>query len=160
MTQQLANLRRANATERRVLVEKTGNATHVRDDVSIGEADTAFEINGARLSNVDLSSPSLRAQAYAASLPEPSLLRARVRAYRGHNERLAARTRGLLGRSAEAEGNLRRLVALCTEEAEAGVDALVGRLVVAVESEVEAEVEVGRVREFLRRVKEAEGVVG
>ena len=51
---------------------------------------------------------------------------------------------------------MRRAVALCTRMEEEEVDKMVGGLVVAVESERGEEVDVGRVREFLRRVEEVE----
>ena len=48
-------------------------------------------------------------------------------------------------------------MSLCTDVAEERLDGMVGSLVVAVESEEGEEVEVGRVREFLRKVEGGSG---
>ena len=78
-------------------------------------------------------------------------------AYKTNNAGLREQAAQLKSRSVELEKKLRRVVALCTGVAEEKVDAMVGGLVVAVESERGEDVEVGRVREFLRRVEGVEG---
>lgn len=88
-----------------------------------------------------------------ASTPIPlSTLRAVAAAY-GSNHRLLVRTAAELEQQhGSVEATFRRLVALCTDLAEPEVDALLDRLLVAVESDGVGEVAVRRVRDFLRRV--------
>ncbi len=94
---------------------------------------------------------------YVSSLPPTKVLQARVSAYRRNNARLEAQAKDLASRSIELEEQLRKVVALCTGVEESRVDEMVAGLVAAVESERGEDVEVGRVREFLRRVEGAEG---
>ena len=76
-----------------------------------------------------------------------------MRAYRVNNLGLVEFANQLRGRSIELEKKLRRVVALCTGTEEERIDGMVGSLVLAVESEGGEDVEVGRVREFLRKVE-------
>ncbi|KAK3081111.1 hypothetical protein LTS18_010124, partial [Coniosporium uncinatum] len=103
----------------------------------------------------------------------PTILRARIAAYGSNNDRLRQRVQQLRSRSGQLEGMYRKVVSLCTGVEESRVEEMLGGLVVAVESEgaggglqriggpgvVEGSgaMEVGRVREFLRKV---DGVVG
>lgn len=123
-----------------------------RLDVKIGEADAGLEIETALLPErmEDLLPEHV---AYLTSLPPARILRARAAAYEHNNSALREQVKGLRGRSSELEAKLRRVVAICTGVGEGAVDAMVGGLVVAVESERGEDVEVGRVREFLRRVE-------
>lgn len=84
----------------------------------------------------------------------PSLLRARLHAYYDHNADLRRQADELKSRSSELEVLYRKVVALCTGVPEERVEESLGQLVSAVESERGGlgEGEVGRVREFLRRV--------
>lgn len=88
-------------------------------------------------------------------LPSAAILRARTLAYRQINSRLEGQAKMLHSQSSELEAKLRLVVSLCTGVDEARVEEMVGGLVTAVESEREGgdDVEVGRVREFLRRVQ-------
>lgn len=52
------------------------------------------------------------------------------------------------------EAQLKRVIALCTNAEEGRVDEMVVGLVEAVDSEAGEDVEVIRVREFLRRIEE------
>ena len=56
----------------------------------------------------------------------------------------------------ELEKKLRRVVALCTGVEEEKLDIMIGGLITAVESEKGEDVEVSRVREFLRKVEGVE----
>ena len=130
-----------------------------RADVKIGEADAGLEIDSS-LANIDPESPrelSPQQFAYISSLPSAVVLQARVSAYRRNNARLEAQAKDLASKSTVLEGQLKRVVALCTGVEESRVDEMVAGLVAAVESERGEDVEVGRVREFLRRVEGAEG---
>lgn len=90
---------------------------------------------------------------YIASLPSTAVLNARTMAYRKHNARLEAEAKRLQSQSSGLESQLRKLVSLCIQVEESKVDEMVDRLSAAVASEEGEDVEVGRVREFLRRVE-------
>lgn len=81
---------------------------------------------------------------------------ATVTAYSSLNSRLSGYLAQLRKRDGELEAKYRRVIALCTGVPEDAVDGVLGQLVLAVESEGEsgaAGQDVGRVREFLRRVE-------
>ncbi|KAK4544485.1 hypothetical protein LTR36_004056 [Oleoguttula mirabilis] len=84
----------------------------------------------------------------------PASLEARLNAYLAHNASLQKQADELKSRSSELEGMYRKVVSLCTGVAEDKVEESLPALVAAVESERGGlgEQEVGRVREFLRRV--------
>ena len=137
----------------------------LRPDVKIGDADAGLEIDPALLL-LDAADPSLpqsqllqhqaltsHQKTLLASLPPVEILAARVHAYNINNDHLKDQAGQLKSRSMELEKKLRRVVALCTGVAEDKVDGMLGGLVVAVESEKGEDVEVGRVREFLRKVE-------
>ncbi len=142
------------------MLSRSGNTPlEARADVKIGEADAGLEIDSS-LANIDPMNPGdLTPQqfSYVSSLPPAKVLEARVSAYRRNNARLEAQAKDLASRSIELEEQLRKVVALCTGVEESRVDEMVAGLVAAVESERGEDVEVGRVREFLRRVEGAEG---
>lgn len=89
------------------------------------------------------------------TLPPPQLLAARLSAYRHTNARLEQHVRELQSRSCDLERKLKRVVGLCTGVGDDGekVEAMLEGLQTAVESERDEDIEVGRVREFLRRVE-------
>lgn len=96
------------------------------------------------------------------TIPPTSDLRARINAYMTNNVRLQRRADELKSRSSALEGMYRKVVSLCTGVAEEKVEESLHALVAAVESERGGlgEHEVGRVRDFLRRVDGAAGVAG
>ena len=65
-------------------------------------------------------------------------------------------TTQMKSRSVELEKKLRKVVALCTGVAEEKLDSQIGGLLTAVDSERGEDVELGRVREFLRKVEGVE----
>ena len=156
----IANLRRANSQQRALLGLSPDAA---RTDVKVGEADAGLEIDTSLLpplaSTPDTHPLTLTPQqrTYISHLPTAAVLRARASAYRKTNERLEAQAKALKCQSSEVETMLRKVVGLCTGVGEEGVDGLVGSLWKAVESEQGDEVDVGRVRDFLRRVEGVEG---
>jgi regulatory protein SWI6 len=87
-------------------------------------------------------------------VPSPRTLRTRLHAFQENNSQLQKQSDDLRGRSTELEGMYRKVVSLCTGVAEDKVDENLPALVAAVESERGGlgEQEVGRVRDFLRRV--------
>jgi regulatory protein SWI6 len=91
---------------------------------------------------------------------EKRLLQSRLQAYNNLNSRLSAHLTSLRARDGELEAKYRRVIALCTGTKEEHVDAVLAQLVLAVESEGDpgqgaGGQDVGRVREFLRRVEMA-----
>ena len=162
LRQRIANLRRANDQQRAQLLStangRPGSApAEIRTDIKVGEADAGLEIDASILSpSHDFTqSPTLLPQQrqYLATLPSTAVLRARVTAYQKNNARLEAQAKILQSQSSELEGQLRKVVSLCTGVEETRVDEMVDGLYAAVESEGGEDVEVGRVREFLRRVE-------
>lgn len=158
LRQKRANLRRANEDLRQELASGSGNASQLdlRTDIKIGEADAGLEVEPGQLPESETGQllKIVPAQSeYLASLPPTEVLLARVAAYGRNNGRLETQSKSLQSRSSELEGQLRRVVAICTGVSEENVDGMVEGLVAAVESERGEDVEVGRVREFLRRVE-------
>jgi hypothetical protein len=102
----------------------------------LGDADREFAVD---------------ATAAPGNLPDAATLSARVAAYNSLNASLAAHLQSLKARDTELESKYRKVVALCTSVPEGKVDTVLQQLVTAVESEPENDV--GRVREFLKRVE-------
>lgn len=93
---------------------------------------------------------------FIAALPTPTIMRSRLEAYVKNNSALAARSKALKQKDGELEAMYRKVVSLCTGVEEGRVDEVLGGLVAAVESETADAVDVGRVREFLRKVEGVE----
>ena len=90
----------------------------------------------------------------SSNVPPASQLRASIAAYTAQNNNLQSTVEELRARSTERMGMYRRVVALCTGVEEGRVEEALPGLVAAVESErVGDGSEVGRVREFLRKVE-------
>ena len=155
LRQTIENYRRANEKLRQALLSEDPQM-QIRNDVKIGDADAGLEVDMSRLpEDVPGQEPEYTpAQLeYLASLPPTEVILARVRAYNQNNERLKAELKGLQGQSSVLEGQLKRLVSICINVPEDKVDDIIENLVAAVESEREDELDVGRVREFLRKVE-------
>jgi regulatory protein SWI6 len=137
------NLRRAVMDMRERILSKSnrmnGEAGITLPLLSIGDADADF-------ARRDPSSP------YA---QDPTTLNAGLPVYKGLNASLAAHFTSLKARDSELEAKYRKVVALCTGVEESKVDSVLPQLVQAVESEPENDV--GRVREFLKRVEAVAG---
>nr|OQO16626.1 hypothetical protein B0A51_16073 [Rachicladosporium sp. CCFEE 5018] len=120
---------------------------------ALGDADTAILPADliAILPNADAAfSPQL-----ATALPSTAFLRQNIQVYHNNNALLQRQDAELRSRSLELEGLYRKVVSLCTDVEEGRVEEALPSLVQAVESErggMRGEGEVGRVREFLRRV--------
>ena len=117
---------------------------------------------------LDLSSqdptPNTAQRAFLAThIPSAPQLRAHIAAYAHQNSNLQQTADDLKARSSELQTMYRRVVALCTGVEESRVEEALPSLVAAVESERGVghggEMEVGRVRDFLRKV-EPVGAVG
>ena len=90
------------------------------------------------------------------NFPSKSDLEVRLKAYNEHNTRLQSLLESLRERSSELEGKYRKVVSMCTRTPEAEVDDMLGQLLEAVTSEQSRASDMGRVREFLRRVEDTE----
>jgi regulatory protein SWI6 len=111
--------------------------------LNVGDADAEFSV------------PEPLSQSAINALPDWATLNARWSTYKSLNASLAAHLTSLKARDTELESKYRKVVALCTNVAEAKVDTVLQQLVLAVESEPENDV--GRVREFLKRVEAVTG---
>ena len=160
MQQRVTNLRRVNKEQKVQLTRSGSNGSNkIRMDVKIGDADAGLNIDVASLSSTSASEPFQvppQQHTYLSSLERVEVLRARVTAYQAHNASLEGYTAQMKSRSVELEKKLRRVVALCTHVEENKLDTLIEGLITAVEGEKGQDLEVGRVREFLRKVEGVE----
>ena len=146
----IANLRTSNDASRSHLAT-TGPPA--RADVVLGDADAGLTLNISKLSSqTENASTNPEQEAYLNSLQPLSVLEARLRAYHSHNSQVEEKGRALQGRSFKLEKKLRRLIALSTGSDERQVDAMLGPLRDAVESEGGEDLDYSRLREFLRKV--------
>ncbi|KAL6702453.1 transcriptional regulator swi6 [Coniothyrium glycines] len=90
-------------------------------------------------------------------LPSASLLRHRLDTYTTANAALLNRSRKLKEKDGQLEQMYRKVVSLCTKVEESRIEECLEGLVAALDSEEGEGVEVGRVREFLRKVEGVEG---
>ena len=152
----IANLYRVNDAQEVVLVSNHPDKSRIRTDVRIGEADAGLEVDESALDLEDRPQPltalTPSQQNYLSSLPATTVLRARATAYKNITTNLEHQAKGLQSQSSDLEAQLRKVIVLCTGVDEAKVDEIVEGLVQAVESERGEDVEIGRVREFLRKV--------
>lgn len=95
--------------------------------------------------------------ALVAKLPSIATLRHRLEVYAQNNKGLAERSRILKEKDGQLEVMYRKVVSLCTKVDEDRVDSVLEGLVQALDSDPLDGVEVGRVREFLRKVEGVEG---
>ena len=125
----------------------------LKSDITVGEADAGLSVDASLLPTSTQNMTPQQAE-YLASLPPPAVLAARLKAYQRTNGRLEAQAKNLQSKSSGLETQMKRVVGLCTGVEEGKVDEMLEGLRAAVESERGEEVEVGRVREFLRKVEE------
>lgn len=164
LRQRIANLRRANDQQRAYLTSNAngrpvGSPTEIRPDIKVGEADAGLEIDTAVLQpsyDYEYHGPIPflpQHREYLATLPPTAVLKARTTAYLKNNARLEAQAKNLQDQSSELETQLRKLVCLCLSLEEGQLDQLIVGLHTAVQSEAGEDVDLARVREFLRRVE-------
>ena len=166
-SQQIANLQRANYDYRQQWSRAGNDPKELREDVKIGDADSGLEVDDQMippnlLDNLD-SGRSLSEQlspaqlSYVSTLRPAAILSARQRGYTRTNRRLETRLKDLQSRSSVLEGQMRQVLALCTGLSEDKVEAMVDALVQAVESEREEDLDMARLRGFLRMIDSAGG---
>jgi hypothetical protein len=180
--QKLHNLRRVVSEMKARLAEinptlVTNGAEELRN-VKVGDADKEFAVpdtdTNALSSPEQQNTPGLpnptHSQSHQSQSPtqyqpqqnispiSPQTLQTRLSAYSTLNVRLAAHLTTLRARDSELEAKMRKVIALCTCVPEEDVDRLLPQLCQAIESEGEGigttARDVGRVREFLRKVDE------
>lgn len=157
---QIDNLRRTNEEQQRRTQQQGLPVESLQSDVKVGEADLGLLIDTAALPvrNTSASSMSSNHINTLSALPLPQVLAARLKAYGNTNARLESHAKELQSRSSELEGKMKRVVGLCTGvKDESKVEGMLEGLQAAVESERDEDIEVGRVREFLRRVEGGAG---
>ena len=162
LRQRIANLRRANDQQRAYLSSNASGRSasspaEIRLDIKVGEADAGLDIDTTILPfSHDHNQPLQilpQERDYLATLPPTAILKARTTAYQKNNARLEAQAKHLQDQSSELETQLRKLVCLCLNLEESQLDQLVAGLHAAVQSEGGEDVDLARVREFLRRVE-------
>ena len=166
--EKIANLARA-AQEQRARLAQSGLVNGESSaPVKIGDADAGMESRSEDMPPAlhlqamtnDNDSVSLGpAQAYytiLSGLPPTRRLRARLNAYTSNNRALRGQAARLKSCSSELEAKYRRVVSLCTGAPEAEVEKLLVGLVEAIDSEGAEAMEIGRLRDFLRRVEGVE----
>ena len=115
---------------------------------------TPLPIDAATLSQI---SHQPKYQNYAVQqLPPASALRRRLDTYTTSNAALLNRSRKLKEKDGQLEQMYRKVVSLCTKVEESRIEECLEGLVAALDSEEGEGVEVGRVREFLRKVEGVE----
>lgn len=156
----IANLKRSIAEKRR----RMGNN---RRASPVGEVSPPWLSNASNEEVLSFSPPNgspnaLQRQFITTNLPPSSTLQNLIGTYMQQNNDLQRHAGELKSRSTELEGMYRKVVSLCTGVEEDKVEESLGSLVAAVESERGGlgEQEVGRVREFLRRVDGAVSQAG
>ena len=165
LQQKIHNLQRSAADLREQLARSNGqmrDGRGIMDDVTVGEADRGLDLDG-QLAAIEQLFPhgdsgphlslSQEQMAFLSSLERAEVLGGRVKAYQQHNEEVENRTRELKSQSSELEERYKKIVSLCTKVQVSSVDEVLDSLLQAVVSEQKENVELGRVRDFLRMVQ-------
>jgi regulatory protein SWI6 len=165
LEQKIANLNRFNAELRGELSQSGGQVTNgVPENVAVGEADKGLDFDGRIASveqmfpngeeNIDPTGPlSPEPKAFLSSLERADVLFGRVKAYQHHNAELEGQANKLKSMSHELEERYRKIVSICTGVGVNKVDEMLSNLVEAVMTEQKENMELGKVRDFLRLVQ-------
>ena len=167
-SQQIANLQRANYDYRQRWAREGNDPKDLREDITIGDADSGLDIDQNLippnlLDRLDPSRPlseqlSPAQLSYISTLRPASILAARQRGYAKTNQKLEKSLKDLQSRSSILEGQMRQVLALCTGLSEEKVASMVEVLTEAVESEREEDLDMARLRGFLRMIEGGEVV--
>lgn len=164
--QRIANLRRA-IDDQRARLLRSGVVTDPSalanvKVVQVGEADQMVplpkELMAVDTAGADETRSLQISPTVLKALPPPAALRSRLEAYAANKTSLLQKSQALKARNGELERQYRKVVSLCTGVDESRVEDGLGMLVQAVESEASEGVEIGRVREFLKKVEGVEDV--
>lgn len=165
LEQKIANLKRSNAELKGQLSLPNSQLPNgMPESVAIGEADKGLDFGGHLAlveqmfangeENFDPNGPlSPEQRAFLSSLERVEVLRGRTSAYQQHNADLESQADKLRGRSHELEERYRKIVSICTGVEVAKVDEMLDNLLQAVMSDQKENVELGKVRDFLRMVQ-------
>lgn len=169
LEQKINNLRRSADSIRSDLSKNAVRSPRLQDNIGVGQADKGLDFDG-RLADLNQYFPGgaddpvltlTPDQAnFLASLERAEVLSGRVKAYQQHNQTLENQARMLKARSSELEERYKKIISLCTGAEVGKVDELLDSLVQAViseQKEMSDNMELGRVREFLRMVQGNEG---
>lgn len=136
-----------------LLVQDTDLPEEVRQE---GEHLIRQASGGASYLSTPLSLPSSASLSANLSSIPTSVLRQRIEVYCQSNAALLQRSRQLKDKDGQLEAMFRQVVCLCTNVQEDRIDEVLPSLVEALDSDPLDGVEVGRVREFLRKVEGVE----
>ncbi|KAL1596702.1 transcriptional regulator swi6 [Nothophoma quercina] len=137
-----------------VLVQENDLPEEVRRE---GEHLIRQASGGASYLSTPLSLPSSAALSQNLTSIPTNVLRQRIEVYCQSNAALLQRSRQLKDKDGQLEAMFRQVVCLCTNVEESRIDEVLPSLVAALDSDPLDGVEVGRVREFLRKVEGVEG---
>jgi hypothetical protein len=153
----IANLRRE--IERKRAAKRTPNRRNGNRSPSQVKQD--IEPDWLSLQTEDGRSDPQQRQYVMTSVPPPRSLQARINAFMKSNANLEQQAAQLRSRSTEVQALYRKVVSMCTGVPEAEVEQSLPALVAAVESEQGSlgKQDVGRVRDFLRRVDDGRDAV-
>lgn len=174
--QKIANLRRAVTEERYQLSQLQQQYGHPINgeiiEMHLGDADKGVSLlpSNTTASNILMSysnggGPQDQAQNHSHllqnpnhvqflnTLPPASVLKARLNAYIANNQGLEDNVKTLKAKSSALEAKYRKIISHCTDIEESKVDSQLEGLFRALDSEP-ADVELGRINEFLRRVED------
>jgi regulatory protein SWI6 len=138
--QRIQNLKRAISDMRDRIINQGYPANQTLPTLSVGDADRNYAVPEGSPKPSEIQ-----------RLPNLAKLSSWLSTYNSLNASLGAHLNTLKSRDSELEAKYRKVVSLCTNVEESKVDGLLSQLVLAVECEPENDV--GRVREFLRRVE-------
>lgn len=156
----IANLKRSIAEKKQQQSQQKSHSATPADEVDPSWLDDSSQ-EILSFSSSDNEPNTIQRQFLTTTLPSSTTLKSHLAAYHEHNALLRRQADELRSRSSELEGMYRKVVSLCTGVAEERVEESLPALVAAVESERGAlgEREVGRVRDFLRRIDGTGGIV-
>jgi regulatory protein SWI6 len=157
----IANLRRSIAEKRQRLSSQKRSLPPSGAEIPWLSDEGAAAILSSSLGMNSSLTASQRSLAQT-KLPSHQVLQSQLHAYLQHSQSLQRQADELQSRSLSVEAMYRKVVALCTGVEESKVEESLPNLVAAVESEKNGVGigEVGRVREFLRRVDGVGGAAG
>lgn len=168
LEQKIANLKRSNAELKGQLSQSNGHLSNgMPEHVVVGEADKGLDFDGLLPlveqlfpngeENIDWSGPlSPEQNKFLSLLERAEVVRGRTAAYQQHNTDLETRANKLRAMSHELEERYRKIVSICTGVEADKVDDMMESLLQAVVSEHKEHVDLGKVRDFLKLVREGD----
>ena len=136
----------------------------IAEDVQIGDADKGLDLNGTlpavesfQTDEVDLNGPfTPEQQTFLSSLERAEVLAGRVKAYQKHNQDLEAKSQQLKKTGIELEERYRKMIVACLHINPDEIDEKLPALLMALHSEQKEQLDMGRIRDFLRMLEGSE----